>query len=81
MNLHAMKILRLDRGWTQRDLALKSGVSEQTITLIETRRRRGSAETVSRLAAALGVSEEVLTSKGRLRVVLDPGIDEDAEAA
>lgn len=44
------------RGWTQEDLAEKSGVSTSMISLIETRQAAGSPDTLESLAKALGIS-------------------------
>lgn len=49
-----IKRLRRDRGWSQRDLALASGVSERTVQRIESG-KPASLETQCALAAALGV--------------------------
>jgi len=49
------------RGWTQADLSVKSGVPRDLIAQIETRRKKGSIQSLSRLARGLGVPMEVLT--------------------
>jgi ribosome-binding protein aMBF1 (putative translation factor) len=49
------------RGWTQADLSIKSGVRRDLIAQIETRRKKGSIQSLSRLARGLGVPIEVLT--------------------
>jgi ribosome-binding protein aMBF1 (putative translation factor) len=49
------------RGWTQADLSMKSGVPRDLIAQIETRRKKGSIQSLSRLARGLGVPMEVLT--------------------
>lgn len=45
---------RLDKGWTQRDLADVVGVSHQTISRIESGTREPRASMIRRLAVALG---------------------------
>jgi ribosome-binding protein aMBF1 (putative translation factor) len=57
---HPMRAWRDYRGWTQSDLSVKSGVARDLIAQIETRRKNGSAQSLSRLARALGVPLEVL---------------------
>lgn len=52
----SLKSLRAWRGWTQMELASKSGVSRDAITSYETQKRVPSLETVSKLADALEVS-------------------------
>ncbi|MED5548460.1 MAG: helix-turn-helix transcriptional regulator [Pseudomonadota bacterium] len=56
-----IKRLRRDRGWSQRDLALASGVSERTVQRIEAG-RPASLETQCALAAALGVDTVEITA-------------------
>lgn len=52
-----LKSLRVQQGWTQRDLARESGVRQDTISDIETRHRPNPRwSTVRALAEALGVS-------------------------
>ena len=57
---HPMRAWRDYRGWTQSDLSVKSGVARDLIAQIETRRKNGSTQSLSRLARALGVPLEVL---------------------
>ncbi len=51
---------RHDRGWSQQDLAAKSGVSRAEISAVETSRQAPSTATALRLAAALGRTVEEL---------------------
>ncbi len=56
-----IRILRRKKGWSQYDLAEKSGVLRQTITLIETSRvNRIRYENVVAIAKALEVSPDEL---------------------
>ena len=47
--------LRLERGWTQQQLSMESGVAQSTISHIESGRSRVLAVTVAALASALGM--------------------------
>ena len=51
---------RRERGWSQQDLAAKSGVSRAEISAVETSRQTPSTATALRLAAALGRTVEEL---------------------
>jgi len=57
---HPMRAWRDYRGWTQSDLSVKSGVARDLIAQIETRRKNGSTQSLSRLARALGIPLELL---------------------
>jgi DNA-binding XRE family transcriptional regulator len=57
---HPIRAWRKHRGWTQADLAMKSGVARDLIAQIETRRKNGSIESLSRLARTLAVPMEAL---------------------
>jgi DNA-binding XRE family transcriptional regulator len=58
--VHPIRAWRDYRGWTQSQLASKSGVGRDLIAQIETRRKNGSVDTLDRLARALGVPIESL---------------------
>jgi len=56
-----LRPLRLERGWTQQELARRSGVDQPTISRIENGHTRGvGLGTIERLAYALGVSPLLL---------------------
>ena len=55
-----VKRLRLQRGWTQAELADKAGVSRQSLNNIERGRTNASTTTLARLSRALGVPMETL---------------------
>jgi DNA-binding XRE family transcriptional regulator len=57
---HPIRAWRDHRGWTQADLAIKSGVARDLITQIETRSKTGSMGSLLRLARALAVPIESL---------------------
>lgn len=57
---HPIRAWRDYRGWTQLYLSFKSGVARELIAQIETRRKRGSVDTLDRLARALDVPVEAL---------------------
>ncbi len=55
-----LRQLRRDRAWSQRDLARESGISQDTITRLETGQREAQPRTLRRLAGALGVEPREL---------------------
>ena len=56
--------LRLKRGWTQTELARRSGVKQGVLSYIENgRTKHPRIDTLAALAAALGVPIEKLTTK------------------
>lgn len=57
---HPVRAWRHYRRWTQLYLCFKSGVGRDLIAQIETRRKKGSIETLDRLARALGLPMEAL---------------------
>jgi DNA-binding XRE family transcriptional regulator len=57
---HPVRAWRTHRGWTQVYLSYKSDVGRDLIAQIETRRKQGSVETLSRIARALNVPMEAL---------------------
>lgn len=58
--VHPIKAWRECRNWTQSHLSSESKVSRDLIAQIETRRKKGSVETLDRIARALGVPIEAL---------------------
>jgi len=53
-----LRSLRLAKGWTQEELAERSGVAVSTLKLIETK-GQGSLQRLIRIAIALGVDGEL----------------------
>lgn len=51
-----IKKLRIQRGFTQKELGEKAGISESTIRKYELGQRNPKFETISRIASSLGVS-------------------------
>ncbi|MGC4013529.1 MAG: helix-turn-helix transcriptional regulator [Luteolibacter sp.] len=49
---------RMARGWTQAELAERSGVALSTLKLLEAR-GHGSLQRLARVAVALGIAEEI----------------------
>lgn len=60
MNKSKLKTARISRGWTQYELAMRSGVSRPTISLLERGVTTGTLRTLTRLSDALGVSVKSL---------------------
>ena len=58
-----LRQLRREHAWSQRDLARKSGVSQDAITRLETGQREAQPRTVRRLATALGVDPRQLMKR------------------
>ena len=58
-----LRQLRRERAWSQRDLARHSGVSQDTITRLETGQREAQPRTMRRLAEALGVEPRELMKR------------------
>lgn len=53
--MEALRQIRLQKGWSQQDLADKAGIGQDTISGIESGRREPHPSTLRKLAAALGV--------------------------
>ncbi len=51
----SLRVLRLEQGLSQRDLAVKAGVTQQTVVHLELGRREPHPGTMRRVAEALGV--------------------------
>lgn len=58
--LTRLKLVRMQHGLRQWDLARLIGISESSLSKIETGRIRPSGIVLGKLAAALGVSSEIL---------------------
>ena len=63
VDAEALRRLREGYPLTVRELAERSGVSHNTITMIENRHRTANPSTVRKLAAALGVAPRELMWK------------------
>src|SRR3954465_10476961 len=50
-----LKQMRLERGWSQQDLADRAGVGQDTVSGLETGRRQPYPSTMRKLAAALDI--------------------------
>ena len=59
----AIRELRTERGWSQEDLSLKTGVHRNYIGGIERAERKPTVETVAILAAALDLSVAELLAR------------------
>src|SRR5215211_3987226 len=58
-----LKFVREDQGWSQRTLAARSGVAQNTISQLERGERMAMPSTVRKLADALGVEPSVLLAE------------------
>ncbi len=58
-----LRQLRRERAWSQRDLARQSGVSQDTITRLETGQREAQPRTMRWLAETLGVEPRELMKR------------------
>ncbi|OGJ58378.1 hypothetical protein A2881_05745 [Candidatus Peribacteria bacterium RIFCSPHIGHO2_01_FULL_55_13] len=68
--LNAIKRLRFERGMTQEELALRTGVSRQTIMSIERGQTNPSVLLAFKISAAMGVAvTEVFQMEGALAPV------------
>ncbi|MGH3899967.1 MAG: helix-turn-helix domain-containing protein [Pseudonocardiaceae bacterium] len=63
----AIQTARRARGLTQPEVAEAAGVSQEAISRYENGVRTPDADVLDRLAAALGVTPELLESAGRMR--------------
>ena len=55
-----VRALRLARGWTQEELAERSGFSQHYVSSLETGRRNPTVVTLFEIAQALGTQPDVL---------------------
>lgn len=59
-----LRVLRAERGWSQRELAERLGVSRQTVNAIETGRYEPSLRLAFRVAALFGEPVEEIFDAG-----------------
>ena len=65
-----LSTLRVNRGYSQRQLAIKSGVSHAEISRLESNERVASLQTIKKLSKSLGVSnEDLFRAAGHLKPV------------
>lgn len=63
--VHPLRAWRDHRGWTQTQLSVQARVARDLIAQLETRKKIGSVETLSRLAGALNIPiEAVVETEG-----------------
>ncbi len=55
-----LKSLRLERGWTQKDLAEKLGLAKSTVSLYEIAKREPNAEITIKIADIFGITVDEL---------------------
>jgi transcriptional regulator with XRE-family HTH domain len=61
-----LKLVREDQGWSQRTLAARSGVAQNTISQLERGERKAMPSTIRKLADALGVDPPMLMDESRI---------------
>ncbi len=71
-----VKELREDRGWNQSELASRAGLTPAAVSQIEGGRRLPTAQTLQKLADALGASSDALMGRESDEKLLER--DEDA---
>ena len=62
--MHKLRTLRLERAWTQEDLATAAGVTGGTVLRLEKGKRPPHPTTMRKLAEALGIDVRILTKCG-----------------
>lgn len=68
----AIRLLREERGFSQSELARRSRVTQATVSRIELGSRRGDIETLSLLAAGLGLALWILVKRAEgIRLLVD----------
>ncbi len=70
--MEALKELRRRKGWSQKDLARRSGVGQDTISGIESGRHEARPSTLRKLAEALGVEVTDLFRESQAPKALAP---------
>ena len=75
MDLPGLRDARTARGWSQRELAQRSGVSQINIVRIENGQRT-TLQTLGKLAVTLSVELDALTTKTPELAVDEEGIEE-----
>ena len=64
--MKTIRVLRLERGWTQFDLALAVGVRPQTVYLWESGRRQPQVSQMRKLGAVFGIcSDDIALSSAQ----------------
>lgn len=58
--VHRLRELRLDKAWTQRELANRADVTKETVSRLEKSRNVPQPTTLGKLARALGVEPKEL---------------------
>lgn len=77
-----IRSLRLDKGWTQKKLAIESVVSENAIKQYENGKRQPKTEYLEKIADALGVSvDELLGRNNNSFLPKNVTLSEDEEKA
>lgn len=75
-----LRVLRLQRGLTQKELAKLCGLSESTISAAESGSRNTRFPTILQICRGLGVAPEDLAAEAQARAALPlPGRESEAE--
>ena len=69
--MNRLKELRENRGWSQRQTAMKAGLAPTTYHNYETGLREPDMETFGRLADLFGVSVDYLIGKAKCKMTMD----------
>jgi transcriptional regulator with XRE-family HTH domain len=77
--LRAVKRLRLEKGWSQKDLADKSGVGQDTISGVESGKHEPRPSTLRKLAGALDTSVSNLFEEVVTRPKVEPPLFEEVD--
>ena len=62
MHYKTIRLLRVEKGWTQAELAKKSGVSIVTVCLIETGKTKPSVDTILKISRAFSIDPSILST-------------------
>jgi transcriptional regulator with XRE-family HTH domain len=77
--LRAVKRLRLEKGWSQKDLADKSGVGQDTISGVESGKHEPRPSTLRKLAGALDTEVSNLFEEVVTRPKVEPPLLEEVD--
>ena len=70
--MNPLKEARINKGWTLKELSVKSGVPDDTINKLENDRRKANLLTLRKLAIALDIEWQSLSSLASNRTFKEP---------